>query len=101
MLIALAFPTPDLELARTQWLVELDNRLSLLNSMIDATAGDLEYGGAASQSHDLAPLEGAVDEARRMVYSLGGEMRRRSEGMCPAWLKAQPVIMPRTTSSGI
>ena len=32
-------------------------------------------------------LEDAVDSARRMVYALGSEMRRRSEGELPIWNK--------------
>ena len=51
------------------------------------SANDLEYGGAAAHMHDMHKLEDAVDEARRMVCNLGGEMRRRSEGEVPVWMK--------------
>jgi hypothetical protein len=63
---------------------------------------DLEYGGAAALSHNINPLEQAVDEARRMVCALGGEMRRRSEGELPRWLQAQtPSNVARAISAGV
>ena len=76
--------------------------MAVLESERLHTTDELEYGGAAALSHNVNPLEEAVDEARRMVCALGREMRRRSEGELQKWL--QPVTAPasvmRTTSAG-
>ncbi|OCF37949.1 hypothetical protein I316_00173 [Kwoniella heveanensis BCC8398] len=79
------FSPPDLSLAHTQWLLELSARLDRLNSARDLSV-DLDYSGTCMDSDLVAPLEEAVDEARRMVCALGGEMRRRSEGSLPPWM---------------
>lgn len=80
--------------------------MDLLDSVRETTAGDFDYGGAASAAVDMAPLEEAVDEARRIVYALGCEMRRRSEGELPVWkapgtagLGVVPSV--RTASAGL
>ena len=62
---------------------------------------DFEYGGAAALSHNVNPLEEAVDEARRMVCALGGEMRRRSEGNLPVWQQPGQAIAARALSAGV
>ncbi|WVF72820.1 hypothetical protein IAT40_007638 [Kwoniella sp. CBS 6097] len=79
------FSPPDLSLAHTQWLLELSARLDRLNNARDLSM-DLDYSGTCMDSDLVAPLEEAVDEARRMVCALGGEMRRRSEGSLPPWM---------------
>ncbi|EIW67250.1 hypothetical protein M231_01554 [Tremella mesenterica] len=79
------FSPPDIELAHGQWLLELHRRMAHLEQIRADTPNDFEYGGAAPLMADLARWEDAVDEARRMVYALGGEMRRRSEGEVPVW----------------
>ncbi|WVR00019.1 hypothetical protein IAU59_007161 [Kwoniella sp. CBS 9459] len=79
------FSPPDLSLAHTQWLLELSARLDRLNSARDHSL-DLDYSGTCMDSDLVAPLEEAVDEARRIVCALGGEMRRRSEGSLPPWM---------------
>ncbi|WVR07499.1 hypothetical protein IAU60_004541 [Kwoniella sp. DSM 27419] len=78
------FSPPDLSLAHAQWLLELSARIDRLNLARDHSI-DLDYGGTCLDSDLVAPLEEAVDEARRMVCALGGEMRRRSEGSLPVW----------------
>ncbi|KAK8854774.1 hypothetical protein IAR55_003513 [Kwoniella newhampshirensis] len=79
------FSPPDLSLAHTQWLLELSSRLDRLTHA-RAHSVDLDYSGTSIDADIVAPLEEAVDEARRMVCSLGGEMRRRSEGTLPVWM---------------
>jgi hypothetical protein len=96
-----AFRAPDLDLARTQWLHELTRRLNALEAARELTTDELEYGGAGAHSLDVGPLEAAVDEARRMVCSLGGEIRRRSEGSLPVWLGVQTIAATRTVSAGV
>lgn len=99
---SLAFSEPHLELARSQWVLVLHDRLTMLNESLQHTTDDMEYGGAGAQALDLGPLEEAVDEARRMVCALGGEMRRRSEGELPVWKKpeaAAPALSVRTASA--
>ncbi|ODN78072.1 hypothetical protein L198_07991 [Cryptococcus wingfieldii CBS 7118] len=63
--------------AHSQWLNILSARLSALqsahNMCMDLDAG----GGMASVSEEIAPLEEAVNEARKMVSVLGSQLRRR------------------------
>ncbi|WRT68418.1 uncharacterized protein IL334_005394 [Kwoniella shivajii] len=80
------FSSPDLSLAHTQWLLVLTARMDQLHSARDHSL-DFDLGGTSVDSDLVAPLEEAVDEARRMVCALGGEMRRRSEGTLPPWEK--------------
>jgi hypothetical protein len=68
-----------------EWIYTLNHRLGCLDSARGDTTSDLEYGGAAAVAENFAPLEAAVEEARRMVYVLSTEMRRRSEGEIPVW----------------
>ena len=77
--------------------------MAILESERLHTIDELEYGGAAALSHNVNPLEEAVDEARRMVCVLGREMRRRSEGELPQWLHpVQPqASVTRTISAGL
>ena len=85
-----------------QWLHELNRRMALLEAERDHSPVDLEYGGAAALSHTINPLEEAVDEARRMVCALGGEMRRRSEGQLPEWQEPiQQGLVIRTIPAGV
>lgn len=65
-----------------------------LDQALHHVPNDMEYGGAAAHSLDIEPLEAAVDEARRMVCALSGEMRRRSEGELPVWGKN--AVAPNT-----
>jgi hypothetical protein len=90
-----------LNAARTEWLHELTLRLDALDAARDLTIDELEYGGAGAHSLDVGPLEEAVDEARRMVCALGGEIRRRSEGTLPVWLGVKTVPTARTASAGV
>lgn len=98
-----AFRAPDLEQARVQWLHELSRRMALLQSARCHSPDELEYGGAAALSHNVNPLEEGVDEARRMVCALSGEMRRRSDGELPKWLDPVPniAVVGRTNSAGV
>ncbi|WWD19080.1 hypothetical protein CI109_103538 [Kwoniella shandongensis] len=86
------FSPPDLSLAHGQWLLELSTRLDHL-AHARAHSFDLDYSGTSIDADIVAPLEEAVDEARRMVCSLGGEMRRRSEGTLPEWKGAKATAM--------
>lgn len=81
------FPNRDLSLAHTQWLSLLNSRMAELAAAELYALNDMEYGGAATSARDLAPLEEKVDEARRMVCVLGGEVTRRSEGDLAVWGK--------------
>ncbi|OWZ42872.1 hypothetical protein J007_03453 [Cryptococcus neoformans] len=68
---------PDLTLAYTQWLSILSSRLSELSSAREMSF-DMDFGGGmAGDAENVAPIEQAVDEARRMVSVLGRELRRR------------------------
>ncbi|ORX38530.1 hypothetical protein BD324DRAFT_364388 [Kockovaella imperatae] len=80
------FGEHQLETARTQWIHELTLRMDFLNDALANTACDMDYGGPINSAKDIEPLEEAVDEARRMVCALGGEMRRRSEGELLVWM---------------
>ncbi|WVQ68044.1 uncharacterized protein L199_006250 [Kwoniella botswanensis] len=97
------FSPPDLSLAHTQWLLVLQSRMDALNSARDHSL-DFDLGGTSVDSDLVAPLEEAVDEARRMVCALGGEMRRRSEGNLPPWVEQKghriDNAMIRNTSAG-
>lgn len=76
----------------------------LLEQTLHHAPNDMEYGGAATHALDVEPLEAAVDEARRMVCALGGEMRRRSEGELPIWKRPEggtPGVSTRTISAGV
>ncbi|ORY35595.1 hypothetical protein BCR39DRAFT_555736 [Naematelia encephala] len=94
------FPAPQIELARSQWLYELSRRMEALEAAHMHSAEEFEYGGPAAHALDTAPLDDAIDEARRMVCVLGGEMRRRSEGNLAPW-QQKDNAMPRTTSAGV
>jgi hypothetical protein len=59
--------------------------MNLLDKARTCVADEFSYGGAAGVVGLFTPLERAVDEARRMVYALGHEMRRRSDGNVPVW----------------
>lgn len=61
--------------------------MNLLDKARTCVADEFSYGGSAGAVGLFTPLEQAVDEARRMVYALGHEMRRRSEGILPVWEK--------------
>ena len=87
-----AFTAPDIELARSQWVLLLHDRMQQLEQALHIFHDVMDYGGAASQSFEVEPLEAAVDEARRMVCALSGEMRRRSEGELPVWEKLGAVV---------
>ncbi|WVW85599.1 hypothetical protein I302_107637 [Kwoniella bestiolae CBS 10118] len=97
------FSPPDLSLAHTQWLLVLSTRMDALQSA-RALSVDFDIGGTSVDSDLVAPLEEAVDEARRMVCALGGEMRRRSEGNLPVWVggdvKSSQIQMMRNNSAG-
>jgi len=93
-----------IELARSQWIQVLHDRMLLLEQTLQHAPNDMEYGGAATHALDVEPLEAAVDEARRMVCALGGEMRRRSEGEMPIWKRPEnvaPAVNVRTLSAGV
>lgn len=78
--------------------------MSILDDLLSQTNDDFEYGGAAYSLNELSILENKVDEARRMVVALGGEMRRRSEGSMPVWQKgdcASANVVVRTASAGV
>jgi hypothetical protein len=61
-------------------MAELDNARTCVGD-------EFAYGGAGAVVGMFTDLENAVDSARRMVYALGSEMRRRSEGELPIWTK--------------
>ena len=93
-----------IELARSQWILVLHDRMFLLEQTLHHAPNDMEYGGAGTHALDVEPLEAAVDEARRMVCALGGEMRRRSEGELPVWQRPDviaPGVNVRTISAGV
>ncbi|WVQ74938.1 hypothetical protein IAR50_004546 [Cryptococcus sp. DSM 104548] len=63
--------------AHSQWLNILSTRLTALQSA-QSMCMDLDVGGGmASVSEEIAPLEEAVNEARKMVSVLGSQLRRR------------------------
>lgn len=77
--------------------------MQLLNQALHYVPNDMDYGGAAAQALNLEPLEAAVDEARRMICVLSGEMRRRTEGELVVWETAE-ICAPKTSrvvSAGI
>jgi hypothetical protein len=61
--------------------------MNALDKARTCVADEFSYGGSAGVVGLFTPLERAVDEARRMVYALGHEMRRRSAGDLPVWEK--------------
>ncbi|KIR58945.1 hypothetical protein I314_05359 [Cryptococcus bacillisporus CA1873] len=68
---------PDLTFAHTQWLSILSSRLSELSSAREMSF-NMDFGGAmAGDAENVAPIEQAMDESRRMVSVLGRELRRR------------------------
>lgn len=72
-----ALSPPDLTFARTHWLSILSSLLSELSSAREMFF-DMDFGGAmAGDAENVAPIEQAVDEARRMISVLGRELRRR------------------------
>ncbi|WWC71547.1 uncharacterized protein I206_105505 [Kwoniella pini CBS 10737] len=79
------FTQPDLSIAHVQWLQVLKSRMDQLENARELSL-NFDLGGTFIDSDLVAPLEELVDEARRMVYSLNGEMRRRSEGNLPPWI---------------
>ncbi|WWC63317.1 uncharacterized protein I303_105917 [Kwoniella dejecticola CBS 10117] len=93
------FTQPDLSLAHVQWLHLLRARMDQLESARSHSV-DFDLGGTCVDSDLVAPLEELVDEARRMVCALSGEMRRRSEGTLPPWIELQAVQLKLAASSG-
>ncbi|WVQ82310.1 hypothetical protein IAT38_004438 [Cryptococcus sp. DSM 104549] len=93
------YSPPDLALAHSQWLTELGVRVSQLNAARDLSLA-FDYGGMAGDAEDVAPLEISVEEARRMVSVLGGELRRR-EGSVPIWVEGSGNILARPNSRGM
>ncbi|WWC90689.1 uncharacterized protein L201_005626 [Kwoniella dendrophila CBS 6074] len=78
------FSQPDISTAHTQWLLLLNERMNNLdNARIQSE--DFDLGGTCISTDLVQPLEELVDEARRMVCILGGELRRRSEGNLQPW----------------
>jgi hypothetical protein len=65
----------------------LQERMAELDQARTCVSDDFAYGGAGAVVGMFTDLENAVDSARRMVYALGSEMRRRSEGNLPVWNK--------------
>ncbi|KAK4688588.1 hypothetical protein P7C73_g1521, partial [Tremellales sp. Uapishka_1] len=94
------FPPPDLHTAHDQWVLELHKRMAILDTAAYTSHDDFNYGGSTSFAFDISPLEESVEEARRMVWRLGGEMRRRSEGELPVWIRQHPspLEVPRRVS---
>lgn len=73
--------------ARSEWLMILQERMAELDQARTCVGDEFAYGGAGAVVGMFTDLENAVDSARRMVYALGSEMRRRSEGNLPVWTK--------------
>jgi len=65
----------------------LQERMAELDQARTCVGDEFAYGGAGAVVGMFTDLENAVDSARRMVYALGSEMRRRSEGNLPVWNK--------------
>lgn len=92
LMMRLVFRPADLDQARTQWLILLNERMKVLDRARGDVRNDFDYGGAAAVCDAHADLENEVDEARRMVCALSSEMRRRSEGEVLVWKEDTPPL---------
>jgi hypothetical protein len=90
-ILTIVFTPTILSGARSEWLQILQDRMAALDNARTCVGDEFAYGGAGAVVGMFTDLENAVDSARRMVYALGSEMRRRSEGELPIWNKVGGV----------